>query len=362
MRDIQCVLYSISRSQVLRRLWLSPSSIRPPYLCDVLWWLFRGGGGSLGCVSAVIFFLLFFFFSFFFWFTTLFSKIAQLFPIRFDAFIFLFFGFPEGRGVVVYSSLFSYSFSLFFSVPSLILLLQTMECVCFFFLLFFPFFVFCFSGGLPPSLYGTFLSVVFGTPPASSHAWKHPIIIPMYYWKQRRRTKNGDRSKRKNNDTAKKKKSWTNLSARKKKRTGRADRKDVKYYLPDNFLLLFFLFWWNQKKVTISFKLHVVIYKTLVVQLSDSNTAEPVHRVSISSEPSKFIFCIPIETGRRKVLESVYNICVATSSIKHRRFLSYIFASVCCGSAAFDAITRNRRRQASSSLLVIIRGRELHNT
>lgn len=114
--------------------------------------------------------------------------------------------------------------------------------------------------------------------------------------------------------------------------------------------------------MTISFKLHVVIYKTLVVQLSDSNTAEPVHRVSISSEPSKFIFCIPIETGRRKVLESVYNICVATSSIKHRRFLSYIFASVCCGSAAFDAITRNRRRQASSSLLVIIRGRELHNT
>lgn len=97
----------------------------------------------------MIFFLLFFF-SFFFWFTTLFSKIAQLFPIRFDAFIFLFFGFPEGRGVVVYSSLFSYSFSLFFSVPSLILLLQTMECVCFFFFSSFLFLCFVFQGGCLP--------------------------------------------------------------------------------------------------------------------------------------------------------------------------------------------------------------------
>ncbi len=64
----------------------------------------------------------------------------------------------------------------------------------------------------------------------------------------------------------------------------------------------------------------------------------------------------------------LYKYTFAASSIKHRRrFLSArvlsryslrLYVVDVMGSAAFDAITRNRRRQASSSLLVLIPGRE----
>ena len=48
--------------------------------------------------------------------------------------------------------------------------------------------VFLYMERAPLSLVFFFLLLLFhfGTPPASSHAWKHPIIIPMSYWKRRR--------------------------------------------------------------------------------------------------------------------------------------------------------------------------------
>lgn len=144
---------------------------------DVLCRLWVRRDETWRCVSSVIIFVRFFFLRLYFPRLPNFSGV--FFRIYFDALFLVFQMKWEREGVFV--CIVILIFLLVFLL--LILQLQTMECVCFFFFPFPFFFCFVFQGGLPPSLYGTFLSVVFGTPPASSHAWKHPIIIPMYYWK-----------------------------------------------------------------------------------------------------------------------------------------------------------------------------------
>jgi hypothetical protein len=176
VRDIQYVLCTKCYTQVpavLRGILFFSRDDDDDVLCRL--WVRRDE--TWRCVSSVIIFVRFFFLRLYFPRLPNFSGV--FFRIYFDALFLVFQMKWEREGVFV--CIVILIFLLVFLL--LILQLQTMECVCFFFFPFPFFFCFVFQGGLPPSLYGTFLSVVFGTPPASSHAWKHPIIIPMYYWK-----------------------------------------------------------------------------------------------------------------------------------------------------------------------------------